>query len=85
MGGSYRPVSAAPLQAEAEVVHSIQILAWQGVIPQLPEVLGPQVLASISCHGVVTLEEQGGGQTHPQILVQWDLTLRMSLLTIFSG
>lgn len=57
-GVSDRPVSAASLQAEAQVVHSIQVLTWQGVIPQLPEVLGPQVLASISRHGVVTLEEQ---------------------------
>lgn len=56
------PVSAAPLQAEAEVVHSIQILSRQGVISQLPEVLWPEVLASITCHCVIALEEQRGGE-----------------------
>lgn len=57
-----RPVSASPLQAEAEVVHPIQILSWQGVISQLPEVLCPEVLASVTCHRVIALGEQTGGE-----------------------
>lgn len=47
------PVGAPTLQAEAEVVHSIQILSWQGVVSQLPEVLGPQILPSVTRHRVI--------------------------------
>lgn len=55
------PVSAAALEAEAQVVHSVQILSWQRVVSQLSKVLSPQVLPPIACHRVITLGEHRGG------------------------
>lgn len=51
------PVCSSALQAEAEVVHPVQVLSREGVVPQLPEVLGPQILPSVPRHGVITLGE----------------------------
>lgn len=54
---SHVPVCSSALQAEAEVVHPVQVLSREGVVPQLPEVLGPQILPSVPRHGVITLGE----------------------------
>ena len=62
------PVSASSLQTEAEIVHSIQILSRQGVVSQLPEVLGPQILPSIARHRVITWRQQRESKLTLQVL-----------------
>ena len=52
------PVRAASLQAVSQVIHAVQELAaGQGVVTQLLQVLGPKVLAPITCHCVITLKQ----------------------------
>lgn len=72
------PVRASSFQAVPQVVHPIQELAaWQGVISQLPEVFWPQVLPSVSCHGVITCKPTTQGiSTHRSLipLAPQDLT-----------
>lgn len=55
------PVSASTFQAEAEVVHSFQVLSWKGIISQLSEVLSSQILPPIAGHCVIAFNEKTSG------------------------